>query len=214
MSSTKIIIADDHGFIREGLKRFIEKEPSFSIVAEASDGKELLNKLKSHACDIIILDLSMPEMDGIEAIKQIRKEYPRVKILVLSMLKDYEHFEHAISGGADGFMAKDDACIQINFAIKKVLEGKKFVSSLVSTMLTDRYVRSLEEVSLPSLDILTKREKQVLELIACGMANKNIADKLKISIRTVANHRANLCEKLGFRTTAALVKYAITKGLV
>jgi len=213
MTKYKIVLTDDHGFVREGLKRLIEKEASFEVSDEATDGEDLLEKLKMHKCDVIIMDLSMPKMDGIEALKEVRKKYPKIKVLILSMLKDYKHFEHAMANGASGFMAKDDACDQINIAIKKILNGKKFVSPSVATLLADRLVRSLDEVEAPSLEIFTKREKEVLTLIAGGMASKNVAHKLKISVRTVANHRANICEKLGFRTTAALVKFAISKGL-
>jgi len=214
MSLYKIMLADDHGFVREGLKRLIEKEASYKIIDEAADGEELLEKLKiNKKCDIIIMDLSMPNMDGIEALKEIKQRYPQIKVLILSMLKDYKHFDHAISNGANGFMAKDDACDQINIAIKKVLDGKRFISPSVATLLADRYVRSMDEVDMPSLEILTKREKEILTLLAGGMANKNVASKLNISVRTVANHRANICEKLGFRTTASLVKYAMSKGL-
>lgn len=213
MPKSKIILADDHGFVREGLKRLIEKDDSFAIINEATDGEDLIEKLKGCKCDIAVIDLSMPRMDGIEAMKIIHKRHPKIKILVLSMLKDYKHFEHAMANGASGFMAKDDACDQITIALKKILDGKKFISQSVTTLLTDRLVRSLDEVEVPSLEILTKREKEVLSLIAGGMASKNVANKLKISVRTVANHRANICEKLGFRTTAALVKFAISKGL-
>lgn len=213
MAKIKIILADDHGFVREGLKRFIEKETTFEITDEAVDGEELLEKLKRCKCDVIVMDLSMPKMDGIEALKEVRKKHPKIKVLILSMLKDYKHFEYAMANGALGFMAKDDVCDQINIAIKRILSGKKFVSPSVSTLLSDRLIRSLDEVEAPSLEILTKREKEVLTLIASGMASKNVANKLKISVRTVANHRANICEKLGFRTTAALVKFAISKGL-
>ncbi|MCA9407726.1 MAG: response regulator transcription factor [Candidatus Omnitrophica bacterium] len=214
MNKTKIVIADDHGFVREGIKRLIEQEPEYQIVAEASDGEELLAKLDVSRCDLVVLDLSMPKLDGIEALKEIKRKYPKLKVLVLSMLKDYKHFEHAMANGASGFMAKDDACDQLNKAIRKIIEGKRFISPSVSILLEDRLVRSFDEVGGPSLEILTKREKEILKLIANGMASKNIALGLKISSRTVANHRANICDKLGFHTTAALVKYAMSKGLV
>ena len=214
MTAHNIILADDHGLVREGLKRLIAGAQEFTVRAEAGDGVELLEKLKAHPCDLIVMDLSMPRMDGLEALRIVRQEYSHVKVLVISMLKDCVHFEHAMASGASGFMAKDDACDQINVAIRKALYGKKYISPSVMTMLSERLVRSMDEAETPLIEVLTRREKEVLKLLAGGMANKNIAAKLKISSRTVANHRAHICDKLGLRTTAALVKYAFSKGLM
>ena len=158
------------------------------------------------------MDISMPQMDGVTAIKEISQEYPRLRILILSMLKDYSHFKEVMAHGASGYMVKDDAPDQLVSAIKTILRGKKYVSPLVTIMLADREMRSLDE-AVPSLEILTKREKQILAMIAQSMPNKNIATKLKLSIRTVEHHRANLTDKLGLKDTASLVKYALTKGL-
>ena len=135
-------------------------------------------------------------------------------IIVLTMLKDHEHFKHAMANGALGYLVKDEAFDQLVLAIRTVLKGKQYVSPSVASLLADRFVRSLDESDAPSLDILTKREIEVLKLIAAGLANKNVADKLKISIRTVETHRANLTNKLGIKTTAGLVKFAMSKGIV
>ena len=213
MSPYKIIIADDHEVVRTGAKTIIEKDPELKIIAEAANGEELITALKSNKCDVVMVDISMPEMDGLTAIKKIKSSYPKLKILILSMLKDYQHFHEAMSHGASGYIVKDDFGEQISTAIKTVLRGKKYISPSVTTMLADRQIRSLDDGEIPSLEILTKREKQVLELIAKGYANKNIAVKLKISPYTVKNHRLNLSDKLGLKTTAALVKFAISKGL-
>ncbi len=214
MSLYKIILADDHEILRTGLKNLIDKESSFKVVAEAKDGEELLNKLKSVKGDLIVLDLSMPNMDGITSLKEIHVRYPKIKILVLTMQKDNEHFRHAMACGASGYILKDDAYEQLILAIKLILKGKQFVSPSVATLLTDKYIRSLDDVETPSLEILTKRELQVLKLITSGLANKNIAFRLKLSVRTVETHRANLSDKLGIKNTAGLVKYAIAKGLI
>ena len=212
MAKSKIIIADDHTFVRVGLKELINRDPDLSVVAEAKNGQELLDILANKKCDLVVMDISMPQMDGVTAIKEIHEEYPRLKILILSMLKDYSHFKEVMAHGASGYMVKDDASDQLVWAIKTILKGKKYVSPLVTTMLADREMRSLDE-AVPSLEILTKREKQTLAMIAKSMPNKNIATKLKISIRTVEHHRANLTDKLGFKDTASLVKYAMAKGL-
>ncbi len=213
MAKSKIIIADDHTFVRVGLKELINKDPELSVIAEANNGRELLDVLAGRKCDLIVMDISMPEMDGVTAIKEIHKKYPQLKVLILSMLKDYPHFHEVMTHGACGYMVKDDAPDQLVSAIKTILKGKKFISPSVKTMLTDRELRSLDE-AVPSLEILTQREKQILSLIAKGLPNKNIAVKLKISIRTVEHHRAHLTDKLGFKDAASLVKYALTKGLV
>ncbi len=214
MKPYSIIIADDHAILRAGLKQLIDKEESLKVVAEAEDGEELLKIIKRRKCDLIVLDLSMPRMSGIAAIKEIRKKYSKIKILVLTMFKDHDHFRHAMQSGASGYLLKEDAYEQLILAIKMTLKDKQFVSPSVSSLLTDRYVRSLNETQSPSVDILTKRELQILRLIATGLANKNIAAQLKISIRTVETHRSHLSDKLGIKTTAGLVRYAMQKNIV
>jgi len=214
MIKHKIILADDHEMFREGLKGLLERESDCTVVGEARDGMELIEKLKKISCDVIVLDISMPNMDGMTAMKIIREKHPDIKILVLTMQKDQEHFKHAMSYGALGYLLKDDAFDQLAGAIKTIMKGKPFISPSVSSLLTDRYIRSLEEAEDPSTDILTKRECQILKFIATGLANKNIAAKLKISIRTVETHRIHLTNKLGIKTTAGLVRFAISKGFV
>lgn len=211
---TKIIIADDHTIVRVGLKDLVQKDTDLTVVAEAKDGQELLERLSSHRCDLVVADISMPNMDGLTAVKEIHRKYPKVKVLILSMLKDYQHFKELMAHGASGYLVKDDAPEQLVIAIKTILKGNKFVSPSVSKVLVDHQLRSLDDGEIPSLEILTGREQQVLTMIAKGLANKNIAAKLKISIRTVEHHRSNLTDKLGFKTPSALVKYAIDKGLV
>lgn len=214
MAKSKIIIADDHTFVRVGLKELINKDPDLLVVAEAKDGEELVKLLSSKKCDLIVTDISMPGMDGLTAIKEIHAQYPDIKVLILSMFKDYPHFQEVMAHGARGYMVKDDAPDQLVSAIKMILKGKKYVSPLVTTMLVDRQLRSLDEAGMPSLEILTKREKQILTMIARSMSNKVIGAKLKISVRTVEHHRAHLTDKLGLKDPASLVKYALNKGLI
>ncbi len=209
----RIILADDHQILRAGLKDLIEKDKAFKVVGQANDGDELLSLMDSVKCDLIIMDLSMPNRDGMQAIQEVRAKFPKVKVLVLTMQKDQEHFKHAMAHGASGYVLKEDAYEQLMMAVKVVLRGKKFVSPTISRLLTDYYVRSLDEAESSSLDILTKREQQILQFIGSGMANKNIAARLKLSVRTVETHRANLGHKLGIKNTAGLVKYALSKGL-
>lgn len=210
----RVVLADDHEMFRQGLKSLVEKDKELKVVGEAKDGVDLLALLSDVRCDLAVVDLSMPNLDGMNAIKEIREHYPNVKILVLTMQKDHEHFRHAMSFGASGYLLKDDAFDQFSRAVKQVLKGKQFVSPSVSTLLTERFLRSVDEQETPCTEILTTRERQVLTLIASGLANKQIAAKLRLSVRTVETHRNNLINKLGIRTTAGLVKYAISKGMV
>lgn len=214
MADYKIILADDHAILRAGLRSLINKEPAFKVAGEAGDGEELLDQLESIKADLIVMDLSMPRMDGLAAIKEIRQKFPKIKILVLTMQKDHEHFKRAMMYGANGFLLKDDAYEQLVLAVKMILKGKKFVSPSVATLETERFIRSLDETDAPSLEILSKREKEILKLVARGLPNKAIAVRFKISIRTVETHRANLTNKLGIKNTAGLVKYALSKGLL
>ncbi len=214
MKTIRVILADDHEMFRSGLKGLLEKEPDFKVVAQAEDGEKLLEKLRKVTVDCVVMDLSMPNLDGLATLKEIQKEFPKTKCLVLTMQKDEEHFKRAMANGAKGYILKDRAFDSLVIAIKMVMKGKSYVSSAISEIITNQYLSSVREGDSPSLEILTSREKEILKLIAQGHANKNIATKLKISIRTVETHRSHLIHKLGLKTTAALVKYAIAKGII
>jgi len=215
MSTIRIVLADDHEILRAGLKGLLEKEPDLKVVAQARDGEDLLEKLSSAKADCVVMDLSMPNMDGLTTLKVIRKKFPKIKSLVLTMQKDVEHFKHAMAAGARGYILKDSAFDHLVMAIKVIMKGKNFISPAISNLIAEQYVRSMDQKGdEPSLEILTLREKEILRRIAEGKANKNIAAALKISIRTVETHRSHLIQKLGLKTPASLVKYAISKGLV
>jgi two-component system, NarL family, response regulator NreC len=214
MMECRIIIADDHSILREGLKSLLCKEAGIKIVGEARNGKELLAVLESVPCDLAVVDIAMPVMDGLTALREIKRRYPKIKVLILSMLSDYAHFSQAKALGASGYLAKDDAGDEIRRAIDVIMRGRMYVSPSVTTLLAERQVQLMENGKSPSLEILTKRERQVLAMIAGGITNKNIAIELKISIHTVENHRAHLSDKLGLKNTAALVRYAIEKGII
>jgi DNA-binding NarL/FixJ family response regulator len=214
MATIRIILADDHEMLRAGLKGLLDKEPDFKVVAQAQDGEQLLEKLAAVKADCVVMDLSMPNLDGLASLKEIKKKFPKVKCLVLTMQKDQEHFKNAMANGACGYILKDNAFDLLVMAIKMVMKGKSFISPAISELIAEQYVRSIKDDDIPSLEILTAREKEVLKLVAQGHANKNIASKLKISIRTAETHRSRLIHKLGLKTTAALVKYAIAKGMI
>jgi DNA-binding NarL/FixJ family response regulator len=205
----RIVLADDHSLFRQGLKAVLEGTEEFKVVGEAGDGLELIDLLNQVKPHLVVLDISMPNLRGIETIPEIKKNYPEVKILVVTMHNDKEYLYQAISQGADGYFLKKDAGTELFSAIEKIRKGKVYVSPSLSADLSD-YWEGVREGGKKS--ILTNREREVLSLIAGGKSNKEIADMLYISVHTVERHRANLMEKLNFKKTADLVKYAIEKG--
>ena len=216
MSRYRIILADDHVLLRTGLKSILEKMAGLEVVGEAGDGIELLNLLRKLKADMIILDISMPNLRGIEAVHEIKAIHPGLKILILTMHKDKEYLHQAISAGADGYLLKEDADTELFSAIETVREGKIYVSPHLSNGLVDEWAKMRRGESKPVSDRvrLTTREKEILKLIAEGKSSKEIAALLCISVRTVEHHRANIMKKLNMKKTAELVKYAMEKGYV
>ncbi len=211
MNRCRIVLADDHSLFRQGLKAVLEGTGEFEVVGEASDGLELVRILNQVDPYLVILDISMPNLRGIETIPEIKKIHPEVKILVVTMHNDKEYLFQAISRGADGYFLKKDAGTELFSAIEKIRKGKVYVSPSLSGDLADYWEGIREGVKKT---ILTNREREILSLIAGGKSNKQIADMLYISVHTVERHRANLMEKLNFKKTADLVKYAIEKGYI
>ena len=216
MNPCRIIIADDHRLFRQGLKSLLEARSDLEVVGEAADGLQLLDLLNQSPPDIILLDISMPNLRGIEAVHEIKRSYPRVKILILTMHKDKQYLEQAISAGARGYLLKEDTDTELFTAIEKIRRGRIYVSPNLLEELTEDWVLTLHDESNASLKIeqLTVREKEVLKLIAEGKGNKEIADLLFISTRTVERHRANIMQKLDAKKTADLVRHAIQRGYV
>ena len=216
MSTFRIIVADDHMMFRQGLKKILEERADFEIIGEASCGLELLKLLRELVPDLVILDISMPSLRGIEAVREIKSVHPNVKILILTMHKDKEYLRQAISAGAEGYLLKEDADSELFSAVGKIRQGGIYVSPKLSEELTIDWakIRRGDEKPSSEAESLTLREREVLKLIAEGKSSKEIADLLFISSRTVERHRANLMDKLGLKKTADLVKYAIQKGYV
>jgi len=215
VESYNVILADDHVMFRRGIKRIIEEIPDVAVVGEASDGFELLNLLKKSTPNLVILDISMPNLRGIEATKEIKMIHPGVKVLILTMHKDREYLYHALSAGAEGYLLKEDADTELMSAISTIRKGKTYLSPLISVQLQDLLVQEYQGTGSQSLlEPLTTREKEIIKLIAEGKSSREIADMLFISNRTVQHHRANVMRKLSLKKTADLVKYAILKGYV
>ena len=208
METYTIVLADDHAMFREGIRKIIERIEDVSVSAEVNDGLELLELLKNSWPDLVILDISMPNLRGLEAIREIKKSYPQVKILVLTMHKKREFIRQALRDGADGFLLKEDAGGELIRAVQAIRKGGKYLSPLLSSVLTSL---ALEE---DKTDVLTMREREVLKLIAEGKRTKEIAEVLFISPYTVRRHRANIMEKLNLNNLADLVKYAISQTYI
>ncbi|MEQ9366449.1 MAG: response regulator transcription factor [Leptospirales bacterium] len=209
----KIVLADDHMVLRLGLRNLLGREDSILVVGEAANGDELLDLLKHKPCELVILDLSMPGMNGIQVLEKLRVAYPALRVLIFTMHKEHEFFRHAVRKGVDGYVLKDDNLELILQAIQEIRAGRKYYSSELTA-----YALSVEEAALPekeiALEVLTRREREILTLIATGATSKEIAEDLAISHRTVQTHRSNLLEKLGLKNTAALVKFAVSMGLI
>ena len=212
MSSYQIVLADDHLMFRNGLKRIIEESKELLVIGEASDGIELLNLLKKSAPDMVILDLSMPRIRGLEAAHEIKTLYPEVKILILTMHKSKEYLMQALSSRADGYLLKEDTDGELIAAIDTIRRGKIYISPLLAEELTINLVEYVNRSGKPLDETLSTREKEVLTLIADGKSNKEIADLLFISPRTVEHHRASINKKLKIQNIVDLVKYAIREG--
>jgi DNA-binding NarL/FixJ family response regulator len=207
-----IVLADDHVMLRNGIKKIIEESDDMKVVAETGDGLELLNLLKNINPHMIILDISMPNLRGIEAAHEIKMVYPEIKIVILTMHKNKEYLYHALSAGADGYLLKEDTGEELLTAITKIRRGGIYLSPILSEELTDELIGFYRNGRKPLDDPLTIREKEVLKLIAEEKSSKEIANLLFISVRTVGHHRASIMKKLNINKIAGLVKYAIQKG--
>jgi DNA-binding NarL/FixJ family response regulator len=216
MTPYSIVLADDHVLVRQGLRRILEGMPGLEVVGEANDGLDLLNLLNRVVPQMVILDIFMPNLRGIEAIHEIKKRYPDVKILILTMHRDKEYLYLALSEGAKGYLLKEDADRELFSAIDRVRQGKTYISPHFSEEVVEDLVRIGKGDGKVAFEIdpLTPREREVLKMIAEGKSSKEIAQALFISVFTVNNHRASIMEKLSLNKATDLVKYAIRKGYV
>ena len=216
MAPYSIVLVDDHALVRQGLRRILEGTDDLEVVGEANDGLELLKLLTHVTPQMVILDIFMPNLRGIEAITEIKTMHPEVKILILTMHRDKEYLYMALSAGAKGYLLKEDAPKELFSAIAKVRQNKTYISPYFS----DKVVEDLVQIGkrdakvIFEADPLTPREREVLKLIAEGKSSKEIANLLFISVFTVNNHRASIMEKLNLKKATDLVKYAIRKGYI
>jgi two-component system, NarL family, response regulator NreC len=211
----RILIADDHVIIRSGLRLLLEQQPDFKVVAEANDGREALQMVSKFHPEVAILDVGMPQLNGIEATRQIVAEEPATQVVILSMHADEGYVLRALKAGAKAYIVKNSAEADLIRAVRSVAEGKSFFSPVISKMLLEDYVRQVREKNVEdSYDLLTPREREVLQLVAEGRSNKDVANILNLSLHTVETHRGNILEKLGLHGVPELILYAVRKGII
>jgi RNA polymerase sigma factor (sigma-70 family) len=215
MSDIRILLAEDHAVMRTGLRLVLERQPDFCVVGEASDGREAVALAQQHKPDVILMDIGMPNLNGIDAARQITASLPQTSVVILSMHSDEAYVLRALKAGARGYLLKESAESDLIAAIRAVHNGKAFFSPAVSRMLVEDYVRQLQDREIEdSYELLTMREREVLQLVAEGKSNKEIAAMLNVSAYTVESHRGNLMEKLNLHTVPELILYAVRKGVI
>jgi len=212
---TKVVIVEDHKLFREGLKSMLADKTGLEVVGEAGDGLEAIRIVKKIRPDIILLDLSMPKMNGISVMKEIKSQFPETKIMALTIHESDQYVLEAFEAGADGYCLKDAGRNELMVAVDSVLQGKRYISPSISGSVLEGYLTGRRKLkSQTSWDTITQREREVLKLLGEGYQNKEISDMLFISVKTVEKHRANIMNKLDLHNAAALTAYAIEHGLV
>lgn len=215
MKQLRIMLADDHAILRAGLKHVVEREPDMTVVAEAADGRQAVDLAPESGADVLVMDVAMPGLNGIEAARQILAKNPAIAVVILSMHIDEAYVLRSLRAGAKAYLLKESAETDVISAIRAVAAGKSFFSPKVTKLLQEEYVQRLQQDGKDdSYDSLTPREREILQMIAEGQANKDVANKLNLSLYTVETHRGNILQKLGLRSAAEVVLYAVRKGIV
>ena len=215
MKTIRILLADDHTVVRKGLRLLLENQPDFSVIADAADGRETVALVEQHQPDVVVMDVAMPILNGIEAARQITAKFPQAAIVFLSMHADEGYVLRALKAGARAYLLKDSAEYDLINAIRAVVEGKAFFSPAISKMLVEDYLRQMRERDVEdSYELLTRREREILQLLAEGKNNKDVANLLNLSLYTVDTHRSNIFQKLNLHSSAELILYAVRKGVI
>ena len=215
MGKVRIVLGDDHTLVRHGLRKILEEQKDWTVVAEASDGREAVRQALSLQPDVVVLDIGMPLLNGIEATRQIARRFTNINILILSMHAEEAYITQAMKAGARGYLLKDSADTELIRAVMAVAAGKSFFSPVVARVMLDDYVRHLTEKGIVDrFESLSEREREIFQLIAEAHSNKEIADLLSVSPATVETHRAHILQKLDVHNTAELVLYAVRRGII
>jgi len=213
MSKTKVLVVDDHAMFRQGIRALLEGCEDVEIVGEATEGREAIEKVLQLAPQVVLMDIAMPVMGGLEATRRIQKESPNTKVLVLTQYEDSEYILSLLRAGAKGYISKTATASELISAIRTVHQGESYLYPSATTTLIEEYLTRVGGEK-NEYERLTDREREILQLVAEGRTNREIADRLFISIKTVLRHRTNVMEKLGFHNRTELIKYAISKGLI
>ena len=215
MKKIRILLADDHSLVRKGLRLLLERAPDLEVAGEAADGREAVRLAATLEPDIVIMDIAMPQWNGIDATAQIVKQNPRIGVIILSMHSDESYLMRALTAGARGYLLKDSAEEDLLRAVQAVAQGRPFFSPVIAKALLEDYVRQLKQRGLQdTYELLTDREKQILQLLAEGKSNKEVATLLDLSPYTVETHRTHLMQKLNLHNTAEIVLYAVRKKII
>jgi two-component system response regulator NreC len=214
MKMTTIVLADDHHIVRQGLRSLLEAEPDFSVVGEAGDGLEAAQLVERLRPDVLVLDLMMPGLNGLEVTRRVSQRSPQTRIVILSMHADEAHVLEALRVGAAAYVLKESTAAELVRAVREAAAGRRYLSPPLSERAIEAYVQKAESAALDSYETLTAREREVLHLVAEGHTNTEIAERLFISRRTVETHRANLMRKLDLRTQTDLISYALRRGIL
>jgi len=214
MRTTTIVLADDHQVVRHGLRSLLEAEPDFSVVGETGDGLEAAQLVERLQPDVLVLDLMMPGLNGLEVTRQVSQRSPRTRVVILSMHASEAHVLEALRSGAAAYVLKESTSAELVRAVREAVAGRRYLSSPLSERAIEAYMQKAESAELDPYEMLTAREREVLHLVVQGHTSAEIADRLFISRRTVETHRANLMRKLGLRTHTDLIRYALQRGIL
>lgn len=215
MDTVRILLADDHNILRDGLRLLLERQPGFVVVGEAGNGRDAVNLAEELQPDVVVMDIAMPELNGIEATRRIVSGLPHTSVVILSMHHDESYVARALKAGARGYLLKDSLKSDLLNAVRAVTEGRSFFSPKISRILQEDYMRKLTDGDgEDSFDLLTDREREILQLVAEGKTNKEVANLLNLSVHTIDTHRGNILQKLNLHSVPELILYAVRKKII
>jgi DNA-binding NarL/FixJ family response regulator len=215
MSKIRVLVADDHGIVRKGLRFVLERQDDLEVIGEAGDGREAVRICEQASPNVVVMDIAMPQLNGLDAAAQIVRQSPEIKVIILSMHADEDYLVRALNAGVKAYLLKDSAELDLVRAVRAVAQGGSFFSPAIAQLLAEDYTRQLQQRGLQdSYELLTERQKEILQLLAEGKSNKEVATALNVSPYTVETHRTHIMQKLDLHNTAEIVLYAVRKKII